>query len=303
MAGCGRRPTTGARGIRSSMPNRHNRSAPLRWRPAIATSFMWLAAKVCAGLICRWAMGSIDRTTRERHGSDLDRKTGTRKTGAFATGSRFPRWPSIRAIRIACLRRCWGIPYGANEERGIYRSTDGGQTWKKVLSKDANTGGSDVAIDPAHPDVVYAALWESRLGPWEDGNQYDGTHGGLFKSTDGGETWKQLTKGLPENLVQIQVAIAPSDHESALCHALDYQRRRIRFGGRAGRFSLGRCRRELDEDYGGSAPGDEDRRRRSADSRRRLEEPRCRVQREHRDHAINGWRQDLERAARRAGRR
>jgi photosystem II stability/assembly factor-like uncharacterized protein len=104
-----------------------------------------------------------------------------------------------------------GHPYGANEERGIYRSTDGGQTWKKVLSKDANTGGSDVAIDPAHPDVVYAALWESRLGPWEDGNQYDGTHGGLFKSTDGGETWKPLTKGLPESLVQIQVAIAPSD--------------------------------------------------------------------------------------------
>jgi photosystem II stability/assembly factor-like uncharacterized protein len=104
-----------------------------------------------------------------------------------------------------------GHPYGANEARGIYRSMDGGQTWKKVLSKDANTGGSDVAIDPAHPDVVYAAMWESRLGPWEDGNQYDGTHGGLFKSTDGGETWKQLTKGLPENLVQIQVAIAPSD--------------------------------------------------------------------------------------------
>jgi photosystem II stability/assembly factor-like uncharacterized protein len=104
-----------------------------------------------------------------------------------------------------------GHPYGANEERGIYRTTDGGETWKKVLSKDANTGGSDVAIDPAHPDVVYAALWESRLGPWEDGNEYEGTHGGLFKSTDGGETWKQLTKGLPQNLVQIQVAIAPSD--------------------------------------------------------------------------------------------
>src|SRR3984957_8188705 len=88
-----------------------------------------------------------------------------------------------------------GHPYGPNEERGIYRSTDGGQNWEKVLYKDANTGGSDVLIDPAHPDVVYAALWESRLGPWEDGNQYDGTHGGLFKSTDGGETWRQLTKG------------------------------------------------------------------------------------------------------------
>lgn len=104
-----------------------------------------------------------------------------------------------------------GRPYGANEERGIYRSTDGGGTWKKVLYKDANTGGSDVALDPQHPDTVYACLWESRLGPWEDGNQYDGTHGGLFKSTDGGETWKQLKTGLPDNLVQINVAIAPSD--------------------------------------------------------------------------------------------
>jgi photosystem II stability/assembly factor-like uncharacterized protein len=104
-----------------------------------------------------------------------------------------------------------GHPYGASEERGIYRSTDGGATWKKVLFKDANTGGSHVAIDPQHPDTVYACTWESRLGPWEDGNQYEGTHGGLFKSTDGGETWKQLKNGLPDNLVHINVAIAPSD--------------------------------------------------------------------------------------------
>ena len=104
-----------------------------------------------------------------------------------------------------------GHPYGPNEERGIFRSTDGGQSWKKILYKDENTGGSDVELDSAHPDVVYAATWESRLGPWEDGNQYQGTHGGLFKSTDGGETWQQLKKGLPDDLVQIQIAIAPSD--------------------------------------------------------------------------------------------
>jgi photosystem II stability/assembly factor-like uncharacterized protein len=104
-----------------------------------------------------------------------------------------------------------GHPYGPNEERGIFRSTDGGETWQKVLYKDANTGGSDVLIDPAHPDVVYASMWESRLGPWEDGNQYDGTHGGLFKSTDGGQTWRQLTKGLPDNLVQVNLALCASD--------------------------------------------------------------------------------------------
>jgi len=104
-----------------------------------------------------------------------------------------------------------GHPYGANEERGIYRSSDGGGTWKKVLYKDANTGGSDVAIDPGNPSVVYASLWEETLGPWEDGNEYDGIKGGLFKSTDGGETWKQLTKGLPDDIVHIQVALSRSD--------------------------------------------------------------------------------------------
>ena len=159
-----------------------------------------------------------------------------------------------------------GHPYGPSEERGIYRSTDGGESWKRVLYKDANTGGSDVAIDPVHPDVVYAALWESRLGPWEDGNQYDGTHGGLFKSTDGGDTWRQLTKGLPDDLVQIQVAIAASDPNRlyatlSTTHEGGYA---IRRG--PGRLPVGRCRRKLDQGDRRSASGDEDRRRRPADS-------------------------------------
>jgi photosystem II stability/assembly factor-like uncharacterized protein len=104
-----------------------------------------------------------------------------------------------------------GHPYGPNEERGIFRSSDGGKTWKKVLYKDQNTGGSDVLIDPLHPNIVYAALWEARLGPWEDGNSYEGTHGGLFKSTDGGDTWRPITKGLPDKLTQIQVTLSASD--------------------------------------------------------------------------------------------
>jgi photosystem II stability/assembly factor-like uncharacterized protein len=104
-----------------------------------------------------------------------------------------------------------GHPYGANEERGIFRSIDGGQTWKKVLYKDAAIGGSHVVIDPADSNTIYASLWESRLGPWEDANQYEGTGGGLFKSTDGGETWHQLKRGLPDNLVQIYVAICAAN--------------------------------------------------------------------------------------------
>ncbi len=104
-----------------------------------------------------------------------------------------------------------GHPYGPNEERGLFRSTDGGQNWRKVIYKDENTGASDVEIDLSNPDVIYASMWEAREGPWEDGNEVNGTGGGLFKSTDGGNTWHRLTNGLPKDLSQIYVAIAPSD--------------------------------------------------------------------------------------------
>ena len=104
-----------------------------------------------------------------------------------------------------------GHPYGPNEERGLFRSTDGGQTWQKVIYKDENTGASDVEIDLSNPDVIYASMWEAREGPWEDGNEVNGTGGGLFKSTDGGNTWHPLTNGLPKDLSQIYVAIAPTD--------------------------------------------------------------------------------------------
>jgi photosystem II stability/assembly factor-like uncharacterized protein len=103
-----------------------------------------------------------------------------------------------------------GHPYGPNEERGIFSSSDGGQNWQKVLYKGDGIGGADVEIDPAHPDVVYASLWEMRLGPWEDGNEYQGSGGGLFKSTDGGKNWRPLTNGLPRGVIQINVAIAAS---------------------------------------------------------------------------------------------
>jgi photosystem II stability/assembly factor-like uncharacterized protein len=104
-----------------------------------------------------------------------------------------------------------GHPYGPNEERGLYRSTDGGATWKKILYKNENTGASDVQMDPKDSNLIYASMWNARLGPWEDNNEYAGPNGGLFKSTDGGDTWTQLTKGLPKGLEQIYVAIAPSD--------------------------------------------------------------------------------------------
>lgn len=102
-----------------------------------------------------------------------------------------------------------GHPYGPNEQRGIYRSIDGGKTFEKVLYRDENVGASDVQIDPSNPQIVYGALWESREGPWENG-VFNGSGGGIFKSLDGGKTWRQLTKGLPDNIVQANLAIAPS---------------------------------------------------------------------------------------------
>src|SRR6202023_1519715 len=96
-----------------------------------------------------------------------------------------------------------------NEDRGVDRSIDGGKTFEKVLGRDENVGGSDVQIDPTDPNIVYAALWESREGPWENG-VFNGEGGGIFKSSDGGKTWRQLTKGLPPGIVQANIAIAPS---------------------------------------------------------------------------------------------
>ena len=106
-----------------------------------------------------------------------------------------------------------GHPYGPNEERGVFRSVDGGKTLEKVLYRDENVGASDVQIDPSNPATVYAALWESREAPWENG-VFNGDKGGIFKSIDGGKTWRQLTKGLPGNIVQANIAIAPSSPKS-----------------------------------------------------------------------------------------
>ncbi|WP_158915127.1 sialidase family protein [Caulobacter sp. S45] len=104
-----------------------------------------------------------------------------------------------------------GHPYGPNAERGVYRSLDGGKTWERVLFKDEDTGAYSIAIDPSQPQTVYASLWEDRHGPWEDRNAYQGLNGGLFKSTDGGATWRKLTNGLPENTAQLIVTVSSAN--------------------------------------------------------------------------------------------
>jgi photosystem II stability/assembly factor-like uncharacterized protein len=106
-----------------------------------------------------------------------------------------------------------GHPYGPNAERGVFRSTDGGQSFQKVLYKDDRTGAIDLAFDPANPRTVYAVLWQAQQGPWENG-AFTGPNSGLFKSTDGGDNWTQLTGGLPtfqQGLGRIGIGVAPSD--------------------------------------------------------------------------------------------
>ncbi len=102
-----------------------------------------------------------------------------------------------------------GHPYGPNAERGIFRSTDGGLTFQKVLYKDEYTSGNDVALDPSNPDVVYAGLWRQQQS-FREGAEFGGTGGGVYKSTDGGTTWRQLTDGLPP-VIEANLAVAPSD--------------------------------------------------------------------------------------------
>lgn len=118
-----------------------------------------------------------------------------------------PHDPNL--VYVAAL----GHPYGPNEERGVFRSTDGGETWQKVLYKDVDTGAIALAIDPSNPKVLYADLWSARQGPWENG-AWQGPGSGLYKTTDGGNNWKQLTNGLPtfaQGLGRIGIAVAPSD--------------------------------------------------------------------------------------------
>lgn len=106
-----------------------------------------------------------------------------------------------------------GHPYGPNTERGVYRSLNGGTTWERVLYKDENTGAIQVNFDPNNSRTLYADMWAGRQGPWENG-QWNGPESGLYKSTDGGDTWTKLTRGLPtpqQGLGRIGFTIAPGN--------------------------------------------------------------------------------------------
>jgi photosystem II stability/assembly factor-like uncharacterized protein len=126
----------------------------------------------------------------------------TRQIGRIAVD---PKNPDI--VFVAAL----GHAYGPNPERGVFRSNDGGATWQKVLYQNDSVGAIDLAIDPLDPKVVYASLWNTRRPPWSIYPPSYGPGSGLYKSVDGGTTWKPLTTGLPaEGVGRIGVALAPS---------------------------------------------------------------------------------------------
>lgn len=119
-----------------------------------------------------------------------------------------PKNPDI--VYIASQGHVWG----PNEQRGIFKSTDGGKDWKRVLFRDNKSGATDLILDPTNPNVVYAALWEVYRKPWtlESG----GPGSGIFKSTDGGDTWNEITRnqGLPKGMIgNIGVTVSPANPE------------------------------------------------------------------------------------------
>ncbi|MCB0462379.1 MAG: glycoside hydrolase [Flavobacteriaceae bacterium] len=106
-----------------------------------------------------------------------------------------------------------GHPYGANEMRGVFKSVDGGKTWKKTLYINHNTGAIQVELDANNPQILFANMWEHQEGPWENAS-FSGSNSGFYKSIDGGETWRKIKKGLPSSdngLGRIGIAISLSN--------------------------------------------------------------------------------------------
>ena len=127
----------------------------------------------------------------------------TRQIGKIIVDAQDPN-----VVFVAAL----GHVYGANLDRGVYRSRNGGATWDKVLFKNNDVGAIDLAFDPGNSQTIYASLWNTRRPPWSVYPPSYGPGSGLYKSTDAGANWTQLTAGLPtEGVGRIGIAVAPSN--------------------------------------------------------------------------------------------
>lgn len=123
----------------------------------------------------------------------------TKQIGAIVVDPQDPNVAYVAAL---------GHPYAANAERGVFKTSDGGKTWSKVLYKNADTGAISLAMEPGNPNVIYAALWQTRRPPWNVYPPSNGPGSGLYKSSDGGATWTQLTNGLPAHVGHIGLSIS-----------------------------------------------------------------------------------------------
>ena len=147
-----------------------------------------------------------DGVYKSTDGGKTWKNQGLKNTYQIARVRVNPKNPDV--VFVAAL----GHVFGSNPERGIFRSKDGGKTWEKVLSVSDKTGASDLCMDPSNPRILYAAFWQVYRKPWtlESG----GPEGGIWRSSDGGDTWKKLAGGLPEGTVgNIGVAVSPARPE------------------------------------------------------------------------------------------
>jgi photosystem II stability/assembly factor-like uncharacterized protein len=167
----------------------------------VGTGEVWVRNSTSVG-------DGIYRTT---NGGETWTRMGLERTERIAKIVIRPNNPDI--VYVAALGDLWN----SSPDRGLYRTSDGGRTWEKILYVDENTGCSDVAVDPGNPDIMYAGMWEFRRTPWSFSSGGNGS--GLFRSSDGGRTWSKIVQGLPEGMLG-RVAVAVSSAKPAIVYAL-----------------------------------------------------------------------------------
>jgi photosystem II stability/assembly factor-like uncharacterized protein len=153
----------------------------------------------------RSALSSGDGVYKSTDGGQSWKNIGLRESRQISRIVIDPRNPDVVYIGVL------GHAYGPNTERGVFKSIDGGATWTHVLDKGANVGVSDLAIAAANPNILFAGTWNTHRPPWSTYAPLDGPGGGIYRSTDSGASWTQLTgSGLPEgDWGRVGVAVAP----------------------------------------------------------------------------------------------